>query len=209
MIGKSCKIAFFLEGFMGLFLSISLPFVGTVLATKFAGLNLAPYTVLLNGLEAASTFGGTLDAKKFQKSYRMESLFKLATAACNFWSFGVLVHELGKKYSFAHINFSWKEFGDLFHDPYWEVEHQEWKMDDQLKFGGYGYAVGLAAIIALICAVKYINRIHASYQEKLDLSNYKSEDPEKQQAIEKEVKIGWDRPFNQNYGLFLNAAKLS
>lgn len=207
---KNSKIAGYLEDFMAAIdLCIRTPFIATTLATKFAELNLVPYTVLLNGLESASAYIGTLDAKKFQKTYRMESLFKLATTVSNFWSFGVLVRELGKKYSFAHIDFSWKDFGNLFRHPYWKFEHQEWKMDDQDKFGAYGYAAGITALIALVCAVKVINRIHNSYQEKLDIKQYGSEDPQKQKVIEKEMTIGWERPFNQDYALFLNVAKLS
>lgn len=193
---------------MGVDLSIRWPFVSTVLATKLAELNLMPYTVLLNGLEAASTYWGTLDAQKFQTTYKVESFFKLATAASNFWSFGLLVHELGKRYSLCNINFSWKEFGNLFRDPYWKYEHREWTIDDQLKFGAYGYAAAIGVLISLIYAVKVINRIHVSSQQKLKPQEY-SEDPEKQKVIEKEVKIGWERPFNQNYALFINVAKLS
>lgn len=191
-----------------MFLAIRLPFVGTVLASKFAELNLVPQTVLLNGLEAANAYRGTRDAQKFQTTYKMESLFKLVTLASNFWSFGVLVRELGKNYSLFHMNLNWKEVGHLFEDG-WKHEHRDWTIDAQLRFGACGWVAGIAAITALICAVKLVNRVHSSHQQKLDIKNYGSEDDEKQKVIEKEVKIKWDRPFNQDYALFLNVAKLS
>jgi len=192
----------------GIDIGARLPFITTVLASKFGSINLKPITVALSGIQAWVLWRGTQDTKKFQSAYKMQSYFNLANLAVNFWSFGHLVNELGKKYPFFNVHLTWNDLGHIFSAKSWKYTHPVWTSGAQLRFSAYGYGAMIGGIIAASYAVGLMNKIHSSSQQHLKIEELGSADPEKQKVLAKEVTIAWNRPLGQKFAQWIYISQI-